>query len=249
MGAFHDGHLSLLRAARASCDVVVVSIFVNPLQFGPSEDFDAYPRDEERDLELARAENVDVVFAPAQEEIYTPGHVTVVNVGAIGQILEGKARPGHFEGVCTIVAKLFNVVDPATAFFGQKDAQQVAVVRRMVADLCFGVEIVDLPTVREPDGLAMSSRNRFLDQEQRKSASVLFRALKSGERLVAQSADPEVVAKEMWDVMRSQAGVAPEYARVVDPQSFGAPRPDGPFVLAVAAGIGETRLIDNLRID
>ena len=249
MGAFHDGHLSLLRAARASCDVVVVSIFVNPLQFGPSEDFDAYPRDEERDLELARAENVDVVFAPAQAEIYTPGHATVVNVGAIGQILEGEARPGHFEGVCTIVAKLFNIVDPATAFFGQKDAQQVAVVRRMVADLCFSVEIVVLPTVREPDGLAMSSRNRFLDQEQRKSASVLFRALKSGERLVAQNADSEVVAKEMWDVMRSQAGVAPEYARVVDPESFRAPRSDGPFVLAVAARIGETRLIDNLRID
>ena len=248
MGAFHDGHLSLMRAARSSCDAVVVSIFVNPLQFGPNEDFDAYPRDAKRDLELARGEGVDVVFAPSEEEIYASDHSTVVNVGGLGAILEGDARPGHFEGVCTIVAKLFNVVEPNTAFFGQKDAQQVAVIKRMVADLCFGLEIVVCPTVREPDGLAMSSRNRFLDHEDRKRAGVLFRALKSGERLVAESADPEVVAKEMWDVMRSETRVVPEYARVVDPESFGSPRPGRPRVLAVAARVGGTRLIDNLLL-
>jgi pantoate--beta-alanine ligase len=248
MGAFHDGHLSLMRAARSSCDAVVVSIFVNPLQFGPNEDFEAYPRDEKRDLRLARAEEVDVVFVPSEGEIYAPDHSTVVNVGPLGTILEGEARPGHFEGVCTIVAKLFNIVGPSTAFFGRKDAQQVAVVKRMVSDLCFGLEIAVCPTVREPDGLAMSSRNRFLDHTDRKSAGVLFRALKSGERLVAQSTDPEVVDKEMWDVMRSEERVVPEYARVVDPESFGPARPGGPLVLAVAARVGGIRLIDNLLI-
>jgi pantoate--beta-alanine ligase len=248
MGAFHDGHLSLMRAARSSCDAVVVSIFVNPLQFGPNEDFEAYPRDEKRDLRLARAEEVDVVFVPSEGEIYAPDHSTVVNVGPLGTILEGEARPGHFEGVCTIVAKLFNIVGPSTAFFGRKDAQQVAVVKRMVSDLCFGLEIAVCPTVREPDGLAMSSRNRFLDYTDRKSAGVLFRALKSGERLVAQSTDPEVVDKEMWDVMRSEERVVPEYARVVDPESFGPARPGGPLVLAVAARVGGIRLIDNLLI-
>jgi pantoate--beta-alanine ligase len=249
MGAFHEGHLSLIRAARSSCDTVVVSIFVNPLQFAPHEDFDAYPRDEERDLARARGEGVDVVFAPPVEEIYAPGHSTVVNVGPLGKALEGEARPGHFEGVCTVVAQLFNIVEPSRAFFGQKDAQQVAVIKRMVADLFFGLELVICPTVREPDGLAMSSRNRYLDEKQRKSAVALYRALRSGERLAREGADPEVVGKEMWDVMRIDESVVPEYARVVDPETFGPPRPTGPAVLAVAARVGGTRLIDNLTID
>jgi pantoate--beta-alanine ligase len=248
MGAFHGGHLSLLRAARSSCDIVVVSIFVNPLQFAPSEDFDAYPRDEERDLALARDEGVDVVFAPPVEEIYPPGHSTVVNVGPLGEVLEGAARPGHFEGVCTVVAQLFNIVEPSRAFFGQKDAQQVAVIRRMVADLFFGLELVVRPTVREMDGLALSSRNRFLDEKERRSAAALFRALKSGARLARESADPDVVAKEMWDVLRADTRVVPEYARVVDADTFEPARPGGPAILAVAARLGSTRLIDNLPI-
>jgi pantoate--beta-alanine ligase len=249
MGAFHEGHLSLMRVARSSCDIVVVSIFVNPLQFAPNEDFDAYPRDEQRDLARARDEGVDVVFAPPVEEIYARGHSTVVNVGSLGEVLEGEARPGHFEGVCTVVAQLFNIAEPSCAFFGQKDAQQVAVITRMVADLFFGLELVICPTVREPDGLAMSSRNRYLDEKDRRSAVALYRALRSGERLAAEGAALEVVGKEMWDVMGTDARVVPEYARVVDPKTFGPPRPTGPAVLAVAARVGSTRLIDNLPID
>jgi pantoate--beta-alanine ligase len=248
MGAFHDGHLSLMRAARESADVVVVSIFVNPRQFGPHEDFHGYPRDESGDLELARLEGIDIVFAPLVEDVYPEGHTTTVSVGRLGDVLEGEARPGHFRGVCTVVAELFHIVEPDVAFFGQKDAQQVAVVRRMVADLFFGLEVAVCPTVRELDGLAMSSRNRYLDADERRRAAILFRALEEGRRLAEKGAPADVVEKQMWDVMHSEEGVAPDYARVVDPDDFEALRPGRDVVLAVAARVGPTRLIDNLLL-
>jgi pantoate--beta-alanine ligase len=250
MGAFHEGHLSLMRSARAAVDVIVVSVFVNPLQFGPDDDFHRYPRDEERDLELARREGVDILFAPsAVEEMYPPGHSTTVGVGRLGEVLEGEVREGHFQGVCTVVAELFNIVEPDVAFFGQKDAQQVAVVKRMVADLFFGAEIVVCPTVREQDGLAMSSRNRYLDDGQRRHATCLIRALRAGRELIEGGAGIDVVEKEMWDVMRAEEGVDPDYARAVDPDTFDAPRPGGPIVLAVAGRVGPARLIDNLLLE
>ena len=174
MGAFHEGHLSLIRAARGACDVVAVSIFVNPLQFGPSEDLSSYPRDEARDLEQAKAEGVGLVFAPSAEKMFPPGHETIVSAGRLSRIFEGASRPGHFDGVCTVVAKLFNLVAPDAAFFGQKDAQQVAVIRRMVADLAFDVHIEVCETVRDHDGLALSSRNAYLAGVERERAAVLF---------------------------------------------------------------------------
>jgi pantoate--beta-alanine ligase len=249
MGAFHEGHLSLIRAAREAADVVVVSIFVNPLQFGPQEDFHSYPRDEKRDLELARREEVDAVFVPSVEEMYPEGHSTSVDVGRLGEMLEGELRPGHFRGVCTVLSELFHIVGPHLAFFGQKDAQQVAVVRRIVRDLFFGLRVVVCPTIREPDGLAMSSRNRNLDADARRRAAVLFEALEAGESLALEGADWQVIEKEMWDLMRAHEGVAPDYARAVDSDTFEAPRPGRAVSLVVAARIGPTRLIDNLRIE
>jgi pantoate--beta-alanine ligase len=246
MGAFHEGHLSLMRAARRTGEVVVVSIFVNPLQFGPREDFDAYPRDERRDLDLAADEGVDLVFAPSIEEMHPTGRSTTVSVGALGHLLEGDSRPGHFEGVCTVVAQLLNVVRPDIAFFGQKDAQQVAVIKRMVADLCFDVDIAVCPTVRDHDGLALSSRNRLLHRDDRRRATALHRALQAGAGLASESAPLDVVEKQMWDVLRSEHGVAPDYARAVDPDHFESPRPGGPVLLVVAAHVGRIRLIDNL---
>src|SRR5580693_4070878 len=177
MGALHEGHLSLVRAAKSQCDAVAVSIFVNPTQFGPTEDLSKYPRQFERDRQLLEKEGVEILFAPLVEEIYPHGEVTWVLVESLSEKLDGRSRPGHFRGVTTIVAKLFHIVEPATAFFGQKDAAQLAVIRRMVGDLNFPVEIVAAPIVREADGLAMSSRNAYLDPQQRKQALVLQRAL------------------------------------------------------------------------
>ncbi len=175
MGYFHEGHLSLVRQARAENPSVVVSIFVNPTQFGPREDFDSYPRDPQRDLTMLREEKADIVFTPSAAEMYPPGFRSWVEVGKLTERLEGASRPGHFRGVATVVAKLFNIVQPTRAYFGQKDAQQVVVIRRMVVDLNMNVEIVTLPTVREPDGLAMSSRNTYLNSEQRQAATILSR--------------------------------------------------------------------------
>jgi pantoate--beta-alanine ligase len=247
MGALHEGHLSLIRAARATTGVVVVSIFVNPLQFGPNEDFDAYPRAEATDLEFARAEGADVVFVPAVEEIYPKGDSTIVSAGALGAILEGEDRPGHFDGVCTVVAKLFNLVGPDVAFFGQKDAQQAAVIKRMVTDLHFDLEIVVGPTVREADGLALSSRNRYLTEEQRHQATALYEALRLGAELVDKQ-ELEATEKNMWDLI-SERGLLPGYARVVDPDTFTPALPDGSKLLVVAAKLGNTRLIDNLLME
>jgi pantoate--beta-alanine ligase len=246
MGAWHEGHLSLLRAARRGCDVVVASVYVNPLQFGPSEDFDAYPRRPEDDLAHARREGVDVVFMPHPREMDPPGRATTVSPGPLGEVLEGAARPGHFDGVCTVVAQLFNIADPDVAFFGEKDAQQVAVVRRMTADLSFGVRIESCPTVRAPDGLALSSRNVYLGGAERARATVLYRALMAGAETWRATGDAGRAEREAQAVVRAQEAVELEYARAVDPETFGAPEPGEPPLLVIAARVGRTRLIDNL---
>jgi pantoate--beta-alanine ligase len=249
MGALHEGHLSLVRAARARADVVAVSIFVNPLQFGRNEDLDAYPRDEEGDLRLLEAEKVDLVFLPTRDEMYRPGRSTRVRVSGVTEVLEGAHRPGHFEGVATAVAKLFNIVGPDVAFFGQKDAQQVAVIRRMVRDLDFDLEIAVCPIVREPDGLAMSSRNAYLSDDQRRDASVLYRALRGGADAFRSVRDPAAAEAAMHRELASVPGVRVDYAVACDPDDFGRARPGRPVLLAVAARVGTTRLIDNILLN
>jgi pantoate--beta-alanine ligase len=221
MGAFHDGHLSLFRAARAENELVVASLFVNPAQFGADEDLERYPRDEERDARLAEEAGVDVLFAPAQDEIYPPGFQTWVEVEQLGGILEGKHRPGHFRGVATVCLKLFNLVRPRRAYFGQKDAQQAAVLKRMVRDLAVPVEIRVLPTVRDSDGLALSSRNAYLSPEEHEAALSLPRALAARDRALLD-------------------GLEVDYFEVADFE---------PRVLAAAVRVGNTRLIDNVVLE
>jgi pantoate--beta-alanine ligase len=249
MGALHAGHMSLVIAARAAHETAVVSIFVNPLQFGPAEDFEAYPRDETRDLELLEAQGVDVVFVPQVAEMFPPGRTTTVSAGPLGDILEGRARPGHFDGVCTVVAKLFNIVEPVAAYFGQKDAQQVAVVKSMVRDLNFDIAIVVGPTVREPTGLAMSSRNAYLSRAERNRAEALFEALNAGHAVLEGGGDPATAEKTMETVLDSREGIEADYAVARDPDTFAAPTELGPVLLAVAARVGKARLIDNMVVD
>ena len=253
MGALHEGHLSLLREARRRCDVVVMSLFVNPSQFGPQEDLEAYPRDEEHDLALAEDAGVDVVYAPAADEVYPDGFATSVEVGGgLTDVLCGdpaRRGPGHFKGVTTVVAKLFNSVQPDIAFFGQKDAQQVAVIRRMARDLDFPVEIVALPIVREPDGLALSSRNAYLSAEQRERAGALSRAL----RAAASAASAPGSLQGALDVARAElerAGIEPEYLEARDPDDLSPVESFNgrPVLVAVAARVGPARLIDNVVI-
>ncbi|MCA0307536.1 MAG: pantoate--beta-alanine ligase [Actinobacteria bacterium] len=249
MGAFHEGHLSLVRAARAACDLVVVWLFVNPTQFNEAADLAAYPRDEERDAALAAACGADILFAPTVEEVYPAGYATTVTVAGIADVLEGAQRPGHFAGVATVVAKMFNMVGPDVAFFGAKDAQQVAVVRRMVADLDLPVEIEVLPTVREPDGLAMSSRNVRLGPDDRRRAAALHRGLSTARDAVAAGLrDPVAVAAVVERVLAGE-GLTAEYIAVVDPGSF-APvtSVDRPALVALAVRVGPVRLIDNLVV-
>jgi len=254
MGYLHDGHLSLLGAARARCDFVVMSLFVNPAQFGPSEDLEAYPRDEERDLELAEGAGVDVVYAPALEEVYPEGFATTVEVGGgLTDVLDGapeRRGPGHFRGVTTVVAKLFNAVGPDVAFFGQKDAQQAVVIRRMVRDLDFPVEVEVLPTVREPDGLAMSSRNAYLTPEERARAGALSRALRAAEAVAASGETSVAAALEAARDELEHAGIEPEYVEARDPESLSAVDSlnGRPVLIAVAARVGAARLIDNTLI-
>jgi pantoate--beta-alanine ligase len=252
MGYLHEGHLSLLRAARAECDLVVMSLFVNPAQFGPGEDLDRYPRDEERDLRLAAEAGVDFVYAPLVKEVYPEGFTTGVEVeGGLTSVLDGdrsRRGPGHFRGVTTVVAKLFNAVQPDVAYFGQKDAQQVAVIRRMVADLDFPVRIEVLPIVREADGLAMSSRNAYLDPRAREQATALSRALRA-----AGSTAPAGDLATALDAARAElraAGVEPEYLEARDAESLiPVAEPNGrPVLIAVAAEVGGARLIDNVLI-
>jgi len=245
MGAFHAGHHSLMRAARERCDEVAVSLFVNPAQFNDSADLAAYPRSEDRDAAEAAALGVDVLYAPALDEVYPPGFATSVRVEGLSDVLEGAERgPEHFAGVCTVVTKLLNVVEPDIAFFGQKDAQQVAVLRRMVRDLDLPVELAILPTIREPDGLAMSSRNSLLAPDERRRAVALSNALRAAESAVAAGTrDPAAIAAAARAEMN---GVEPEYLALVDPDSFQPVQTvDGRVLVAVAARIGATRLIDN----
>jgi len=249
MGALHQGHLSLVRLARSSCSVVVVSIFVNPLQFGPSEDLERYPRDQEGDVRALAAEGTDIVFVPRAERMFEDGYATRVQVGELATLLEGQVRPGHFDGVATVVAKLFNLVEPDVAVFGQKDAQQLAVIRRLVHDLSFDVEIVAGPTVREPDGLAMSSRNVYLSPEDRRTATVLYRALQAGRDAARDGADPPSIESAMRASLAAEPAVAVDYTAVVDPLTFGAVRHGRPALLLVAARLGSTRLIDNLFVE
>jgi pantoate--beta-alanine ligase len=239
MGAFHEGHLSLIDAARAQNDHVVVWLFVNPAQFNEAADLAAYPRDEARDAALAAEHGADVLFAPAVEEVYPPGFATSVSVGGLGDTLEGAHRPGHFTGVATVVTKMLNLVRPDRAYFGAKDAQQVALVRRLVADLDIPSEVVTLPIVREPDGLALSSRNVHLTPAEREQAAAINRAL----RAAAEAPDP---ADTALSVLRD-AGIEPEYVAVVDPETFEAPS-NRHALIAVAARVGTTRLIDNMEV-
>ena len=247
MGAFHAGHHALMRAARETCDEVVVSLFVNPAQFNEAGDLAAYPRTFERDAAEAAELGVDVLFAPSDEEIYPPGFATSVRVEGLSEVLEGAERgPGHFAGVCTVVAKLLNIVAPDVAFFGQKDAQQVAVVRRMVADLDLPVELAIVPTVREPDGLAMSSRNVRLDAGGRGRAVALSRALRAaGDALGEGQRDAARLRASALAAM-APYGVEPEYLALVDPDSFSPVETvNGRVLVAVAARVGDVRLIDN----
>jgi pantoate--beta-alanine ligase len=248
MGAFHAGHHSLMRAARERCDEVIVSLFVNPAQFDEAADLEAYPRSEERDAAEAAELGVDVLYAPPVDEVYPPGFATSVRVTGLSDVLEGAERGlGHFAGVCTVVAKLFNVVQPDLAFFGQKDAQQVAVLRRMVRDLDMPVELEVLPIVREPDGLALSSRNVRLGPDERQRALALSRALRAAEAAAAAGErDPERLRAAARAAMDD---VAPEYVALVDPDSFEPVQTvNGRVLLAVAARIGAIRLIDNTII-
>ena len=251
MGALHDGHLSLVRAARASCDVVVASIFVNPTQFGPTEDLAKYPRSFERDRDLLEQEGVDVIFAPSVEEMYPAGAVTWVTVEGLSEKLDGRSRPGHFRGVTTIVSKLFHIVEPDTAFFGQKDAAQVAIIRRMVRDLNLPVEIVVCPIVREPDGLALSSRNAYLDPEQRKKALVLHRSLMRVQEAIRSG---EKQSRRLIEVGRTEFANEPslrlDYFDIVDSETLDSvENVSRGALVAVAAYVGSTRLIDNLLLD
>jgi len=248
MGALHEGHLSLVQAARAASDVVAASIFVNPTQFGPNEDLVKYPRSFERDCELLEREGVELLFAPAVEEMYPAGAVTWVTVEGLSDKLDGRSRPGHFRGVTTVVAKLFHVVEPDAAFFGQKDAAQVAIIRRMVRDLNLAVELVVCPIVREADGLAMSSRNAYLDAEQRKRALVLHRSLMRVQQLAGageRSAARLLAAGR--DEIASESSVRLDYFEIVDAETLDrVEEVSGGALVAVAAYVGSTRLIDNV---
>ena len=250
MGALHEGHLSLVRSARAACDVVTASIFVNPTQFGPNEDLAKYPRSFERDCELLEREGVELVFAPSVEEMYPAGAVTSVTVEGLSDKLDGRSRPGHFRGVTTVVAKLFHVVEPDAAFFGQKDAAQVAIIRRMVRDLNLPVEIVVCPLVREADGLAMSSRNAYLDGEQRKRALVLHRSLVRVQELVdAGERDVGRLMAAGREEFARENSVRLDYFEIVDAETLdGLESVSGGALVAVAAFVGNTRLIDNVLL-
>jgi pantoate--beta-alanine ligase len=252
MGAFHDGHLSLMRRARADCDVVVVSLFVNPAQFGPGEDLDAYPRDEARDAELAEAEGVDVMFVPAREEVYPGGFDATVSVGGLTSVLEGdpsQRGPGHFEGVATMVLKLFNMVQPDVAYFGQKDGQQALVIRKLVHDLDVPVRIEVCPTVRDPDGLALSSRNSYLSDAERERALALNRALRAAEERVALGERDAAAVLAAARAELDQAGIQPEYLELRSATDLSpVQRVNGTTLLAVAARVGRARLIDNTII-
>jgi pantoate--beta-alanine ligase len=250
MGFLHEGHLSLMRRARQECDAVVASIFVNPTQFGPQEDFDRYPRDDEGDRAKCGSAGVDILFMPSAAEMYPEKPSVFVDVEGISDILEGAARPGHFRGVATVVSKLFHIAKPHTAYFGQKDYQQCAVIRGMVKGLNMDVKIAVLPTVREQDGLAMSSRNSYLSAEERRAAAVIYRALSSAGQLVkAGVKEPEKLKNKMQAILREERGISIDYIEIVDCESL-VPRAviQENMVVLVAVRLGRIRLIDNLQV-
>jgi pantoate--beta-alanine ligase len=252
MGSLHEGHLSLLRAARAECDVVVMSLFVNPSQFGEGEDIDRYPRDEQRDAQLAQQEGVDLVYAPSADVVYPEGHATHVEVEGLTSVLDGDPRrrgPEHFRGVTTVVAKLLNTVQPDRAYFGQKDAQQAIVIERMVRDLDFPVQVRVLPIVREASGLAMSSRNAYLDSEQRERAAALSRALRAAQEAAGGGSLSEALERARAELR--EAGIEPEYLEARDAEDLSpvAELNGRPVLVAVAAQVGGARLIDNVLIN
>jgi pantoate--beta-alanine ligase len=248
MGYLHEGHLVLVRRAKAENSSVVVSIFVNPTQFGPQEDFNRYPRDPKRDLAMLEKEGVDIVFMPSVAEMYPPKFDSWVEVGKVGERLEGAARPGHFRGVATVVAKLFNIVQPDRAYFGQKDAQQLAVIKKMAADLNMNLEVVAVPTVREPDGLAMSSRNIYLNPEERKAAVVLYQALTLAQKLWSQGEeDAQAIRRQMTNLIQKQPLAHIDYISIADAETLDeldTVKP--PALVSLAVKIGKTRLIDNV---
>jgi pantoate--beta-alanine ligase len=251
MGALHEGHLSLLRRARESSHLVVLSVFVNPVQFAPGEDFQRYPRDLPRDADLARSAGVDLLYAPDGSEVYPPGYRTYVRVEGLESVLEGARRPGHFRGVATVVAKLLHRVAPHVAFFGQKDAQQAVLIRRMVRDLEMDVEIEVCPTVREADGLALSSRNAYLSERERAAATAIPRALRAAEAAIreAEERDPERVLERIRETVGSEPLASLEYAAVVDPETLDPVEEiRGTVLIPVAARVGTTRLIDNILV-
>lgn len=245
MGALHEGHAALLRAARAATDAVIVTAFVNPLQFGADEDLERYPRTRDADLSLCAHEGVDLVFAPAVNVVYPRAPLVTVHAGSLGQMYEGASRPGHFDGVLTVVAKLLHLTAPDVAVFGEKDFQQLVLVRRMVADLDVGVEVLSVPTVREPDGLALSSRNRYLAPDERERAPALYQALRVG--AAAARAGLQAVLPAAQRVLEGVPGLDLDYLALLDEQTLGEPGP-GSARLLVAARFGPTRLIDNVPV-
>jgi pantoate--beta-alanine ligase len=247
MGYLHEGHLSLARRAREECGAVVISIFVNPLQFGPAEDLERYPRDEAGDLDLAREVGADAVFIPEAGEVYPDGFTTKVRVRGLEDVLEGAARPGHFAGVATVLAKLLNIVAPDRMYMGQKDAQQAVIVRRMIEDLNFPSRLMVCPTVREPDGLAMSSRNVYLNDDERAAAPALYHAL-SGAR-DSGSHDPEELERMVREAVVSEPLIGLEYVSAVDSSTLGPANEKDEILLSLAARLGKTRLIDNVLIE
>jgi pantoate--beta-alanine ligase len=251
MGFLHEGHLALVKRAKVENSTAIVSIYVNPTQFGPREDFGAYPRDLNRDLELLRGEGVDIVFVPSDEEIYPPVFSSWVDVEKVTERLEGASRPGHFRGVATIVAKLFNVVQPTRAYFGQKDAQQVVVIKRMVADLNMGVEIVVVPTVRESNGLAMSSRNIHLNPEERQAATILLKALTLARQLrLGGEKDAEKICRQMTSFIQKEPLAQIDYVSIADAETLEELNLlDRPALASLAVRIGRTRLIDNMPLE
>jgi len=251
MGALHIGHISLIKAAVKSCDFVVVSIFVNPTQFGPSEDLEKYPRPLEKDLEICRKNNADLVFTPSPKEIYPGENITWVTVDKLTESLCGQSRPGHFRGVTTVCTKLFNIVQPDIAFFGQKDAQQAIVIKQMVTDLNMPLEIVICPTVREPDGLAVSSRNQYLSEQQRKDAAYIFKSLKKCQEMIdAGTANAQKVITKMREILQRVPSIEIEYVSIVDAETLqNVDKITGKIFTAVAVKIGSTRLIDNILMD
>ena len=251
MGFLHEGHLSLIHRARTENDYLVISIFVNPTQFGPKEDFHRYPRDFARDKRLAKICGVDVIFYPRAKDVYPKSYKTYVNVEGLSTVLCGASRPGHFRGVTTVVAKLFNIVQPTRAYFGQKDAQQAAVIKKMVADLDINLEIAVLPTMREPDGLAMSSRNTCLNPKQRQAATVLYKSLKLAQEMWAQG-EKEVgtIRHEMTELIRKEPLADIEYISFADAETLKElHRVKPPALVSMAVKIGKTRLIDNIVLE